>query len=36
MVCTINTPTQGNEKFIVSIVEEEVERDDSDSNLAGY
>lgn len=36
MVVTINTSTQGNEKFIVSIVEEEVERDDSDSNLAGY
>lgn len=36
MVVTINTSTQGNEKFIVSIVEEEVERDDSNSNLAGY
>ena len=36
MVVTINTSIQGDEKFIVSIVEEEVERDDSDSQLAGY
>lgn len=36
MVVTINTSTQGDQKFVVSIVEEEVERDDSNSNLAGY
>jgi len=36
MVVTINTSTQGDQKFVVSIVEEEVERDDSNSQLAGY